>query len=299
MQQAQAKPAGRFAPTPSGPLHFGSLVSAIASYCHAKSKDAKWLVRIEDIDTPRVITGATENILRTLEIYGFEWDGEILYQSQRFEIYQHYLNQLIQQDFIYGCSCSRKKLQEQSQVSGPLGTIYGGYCRHTKLPLNNVKLRLNVESAGLVKFHDQHYGEISRNLEEEIGDIILKRKDGIYAYHLAVVIDDALQQINEIVRGADLLDSTCVHIYLNKLFSFSNAQYLHIPLIKNKDGDKLSKQTGASALPVDKPQIPLLKALQFLGQNTPQELASYKPEEILHYAVTHWDSKNIPITDRD
>ncbi len=293
MQPSVGITTGRFAPTPSGPLHFGSLVTAVASYCHAKSMKGKWLVRIEDLDTPRVTTGAADDILLAIEAFGFEWDDDVLYQSQRFQIYQGYLDELIQLGIVYGCNCSRKKLLEKPHHTGPLGTIYGGYCRHKHQQLNNIKLRLNTEQAGKIEFTDQYYGTINRDIDSEIGDIILKRQDGIYAYHLAVVIDDALQQVNYIVRGADLIDATCVHLYLNRLFGFPDAQYLHVPLVKNKYGEKLSKQSGATALSVENPEKLLLKALHILGQNTPAELSTYKPVEILQYAITHWDSKKI------
>lgn len=295
MHQFAEVTTGRFAPTPSGPLHFGSLVTAVASYCQAKSVNGNWLVRIEDLDTPRVIDGAADEILETLEHYGFEWDGEVLYQSQRFEIYQQYLEQLMEQDVVYGCSCSRKAIQEYPHRTGSLGIIYPGFCRQKKLNLKRLKLRLNIKPAGQVEFNDYHYGTIRRDMDSEIGDVILKRQDGIFAYHLAVVIDDALQQINEIVRGADLIDATCIHIYLNRLFGFSSAEYLHIPLILNEAGDKLSKQTGATALTSDSPGLKLIKALNILGQNTPTELSSYKPVEILKYAISHWDCRNIPV----
>lgn len=294
MQQSAGSRTGRFAPTPSGPLHFGSLVTAVASYCQTKSVNGQWLLRMEDLDTPRVVKGSADNILYTLEAFGFEWERDVLYQSQRFEIYQDFLQDLIQQGYVYACDCSRKSLSKDPVHTGPLGTIYPGYCRNKHLDLNSFKLRLNIESAGLIKFNDDHYGPFQLNLCSEAGDIILKRQDGIYAYHLAVVIDDALQKVNDIVRGADLLDATCIHLYLNKLLGFSSADYLHIPLVKNKIGVKLSKQTGAQGLVFEKSAEQLINALNFLGQNTPAELSSYKPTDILQYAISHWDSSKIP-----
>lgn len=284
---------GRFAPTPSGRLHFGSLVTAVASYCNTKSLGGEWLVRMEDLDTPRVVPGVADDILTTLECFGFVWDKSVIYQSQRFEIYQAYLDKLIRQGVVYGCSCSRKQLLQKNHKKGPLGTIYGSFCRLKNLSLSNSRLRLNVQQAGTISFIDQHYGSVQRVLVEEIGDFTLRRQDGIYAYHLAVVIDDALQQVNSIVRGADLLDASCVHIHLNQLLGFTTAQYLHIPLAKNNSGEKLSKQTGAPPLSNQHPQKMLLKALHFLGQQTPQELETYQPVEILQYAVEHWNSHKI------
>ncbi|MCK4708652.1 MAG: tRNA glutamyl-Q(34) synthetase GluQRS [Gammaproteobacteria bacterium] len=294
MQNQEAIITGRFAPTPSGPLHYGSLVSAVASYCHSKSVNGRWLLRIEDLDTPRVVTGAADSILQTLELYGFEWDGEILYQSQRFDIYEEFLQILIQQNLVYACSCSRKYLQQHPHQTGPLGAIYPGNCRHKQLDFKSLKLRLNIEPAGVIEFSDRHYGTIQQNMDKESGDFIIKRQDGIYAYHLAVVVDDALQKVNDIVRGADLLEASFIHIYLNSLLGFSSAEYLHVPLIKNKTGEKLSKQSGAEGLTLDNPGKQLVKALVFLGQNIPTELSSYKPADILHYAIEHWDSRKIP-----
>ena len=285
---------GRFAPTPSGPLHFGSLVTAVASYCHAKSVKGHWLLRIDDLDTPRVVKGASDNILATLEAYGFEWDKEVLYQSQRFEIYQEFLQILIQHDLVYACDCSRRYLKKNPHQTGPLGSIYPGNCRQKKLDFKSQKLRLNLDQAGTIEFNDLHYTTVRQNVSSEAGDFVIRRQDGIYAYHLAVVVDDAFQQVNEIVRGADLLETTGIHLYLNNLLGFSSAQYLHVPLIKNKRGQKLSKQTGAEALTLDKSAEQLVKALAFLGQNTPEELSFYKPADVLQYAIYHWDSRKIP-----
>lgn len=294
MEQSARTTTGRFAPTPSGQLHFGSLVAAVASYCHTKSTHGRWLLRIEDLDTPRVVKGSADNILHTLEAFGFEWEGEVLYQSQRFEIYQEFLQDLIKQGHVYACNCSRKSLLKKPHQTGPLGPIYPGYCRIKKLDINSFKLRLNIEPAGLIEFKDKFYGTFKLNLSSEVGDIVLKRLDGIYAYHLAVVIDDALQQVNNIVRGADLLGSTCIHIYLNKLLGFSTAEYLHIPLIKNKQGVKLSKQTGAQSIQIDNASAQLVSCLKFLGQNTVADLIHCRPDEILQYAIRQWDSSKIP-----
>ncbi len=294
MPQSTTIRTGRFAPTPSGPLHFGSLVAAVASYCHSKSIDGQWLMRIEDIDTPRVIKGSADNILQTLEKFGFEWDGEVLYQSQRFEIYEEYLQQLISTGLVYACNCSRKSLLKSPQHSGPLGKIYPGICRSRHLNLNPLKLRLNLEAAGLIEFNDSHFGPFKLDLTTEAGDIIVKRQDGVYAYHLAVIIDDAFQQVTDIVRGADLLASTSIHLHLNKLLGFPSAEYLHIPLIKCETGEKLSKQTGAKGLSVEIASKQLLDALSFLGQKTTTELYDCKPGDILKYATEHWDSTKIP-----
>lgn len=294
MPQPTTIKTGRFAPTPSGPLHFGSLVAAIASYCHSKSNNGQWLVRIEDLDTPRVIKGSADNILQTLETFGFEWDGEVLYQSQRFEIYEEYLQQLISTGLVYACNCSRRSLLNSPQHSGPLGKIYPGICRSKHLNLDPLKPRLNLQTAGSIEFNDIHFGPFKLDLANESGDIILKRQDGVYAYHLAVIIDDAFQQITDIVRGADLLASTTIHLHLNKLLGFQSAEYLHIPLVHCATGEKLSKQTGAKSLSVEIASKQLCDALSFLGQKTTTELYNCKPGDILKYATEHWDSTKIP-----
>ncbi len=285
---------GRFAPTPSGPLHFGSLVTALASYCQAKKQRGLWLLRMEDVDTPRVVAGSADDILFTLENYGFEWDGEVLYQSQRFPAYEEILQALIEKDIVYACECSRKYLQRHNLHYGPLGRIYPGFCRHKNLRPNNRSLRLNVETSTVMEFTDKHYGHYSLDLKQQVGDVVLKRVDGIYAYHLAVILDDAFQKVTEIVRGADLLEVSCIHLYLNRLAKLKDACYLHIPLIKNEFGKKLSKQTGAKAIDIKMTSENLIDALRFLGQKTEKPLRSAKPDEILNYAVGVWDSSRIP-----
>lgn len=285
---------GRFAPTPSGPLHFGSLVTAVASYCQTKSSHGEWMLRIEDLDTPRVVDGSADDILYTLEIFGFEWDGKVLYQSKRFEIYEQIVRQLIHQDVIYACTCSRKSLISKNLHYGPLGLIYPAYCRHKNFKLKDLSLRLNLEQAGAVLFTDRHYGPYKLDLKNQVGDIVLKRIDGVYAYHLAVVVDDAYQQINDIVRGVDLLEATCLHLYLNQLLGLPHADYLHIPLIRTPDGKKLSKQTGAKRLDNKKPREQILSALAFLGQDVQQDMTDMKPQDILNYACLQWDSGRIP-----
>jgi len=294
MQQNFSQITGRFAPTPSGPLHFGSLVTAVASYCHARSSGGRWLLRIEDVDTPRVVKGSSELILHTLEAFGFEWDGEVLYQSQQFDSYEEILQQLIQQKQLYRCRCSRKQLNRENLASGPLGRIYPATCRHLNLQNTSLSLRLNLETAGRIRFNDAHYGKFELDLTQQVGDVVLKRVDGIYAYHLAVVIDDHEQHINQIVRGSDLLEVSCIHLYLYQLLGYPVPVYLHIPVVKSSNGDKLSKQTGAAGLQNKQASIQLLDALSYLGQQHCREMASASPGEILHHAVQHWNPANIP-----
>jgi glutamyl-Q tRNA(Asp) synthetase len=286
---------GRFAPSPSGPLHFGSLVAALASYCESKSRQGRWLLRIEDVDTPRVVAGADEQILRDLEAFGFDWDATVSYQGDRFDQYQHYLDNLIDQGDGYACECSRRSLRELGIRSGPLGQIYPGLCRSKQLPIANHSIRLNTENAHTVSFVDQVYGEVSLNLPESVGDFVLKRVDNIFAYHLAVVVDDELQGINQIVRGADLLENTCLHIYLQQRLSFSTPEYMHIPLVNNAQGVKLSKQTGASALDYGQASTLLVAALRHLRQPVQQDLEQSNPSEILQWAVANWSPALIPV----
>ena len=286
---------GRFAPSPSGPLHFGSLVAALASYCEVKSRQGRWLLRIEDVDTGRVVAGAGEQILRDLETFGFEWDAAVSYQSDQFEQYQHYLDKLLEQGDCYACECSRRSLRQQGVASGPLGQIYPGLCRVKQLPVPEHSLRLNTENAQSVSFIDRVYGEMALNLPLSVGDFVLKRRDNIFAYHLAVVVDDELQGITQVVRGADLLENTCLHLYLQQRLSFATPEYMHIPLVNNAQGVKLSKQTGASALDHEHASALLVAALNHLGQAPQQELEHNKPREILQRAVANWNPASIPV----
>mgnify|MGYP000025274108 FL=1 len=290
---AHGKVIGRFAPTPSGPLHFGSLVTAVASYCHSRSQQGQWLLRIEDVDTPRVVKGATSQILTSLEAYGFEWDGEVLYQSSRFDYYESKLDELLNQQDCYACECSRKSLREKGVKSGLMGQIYPRICAEKNITPNNHSIRLNTESASISRFNDQIYGNFELNLNEQVGDFILKRVDGIYAYHLAVVLDDDSQNINQVMRGADLLLSTCLHLYLHQRFKLPTPQYLHLPLVIDSDGKKLSKQTGADAIDNNHPAASLISALKFLNQPTHTSWINLKPQVILQQATRYWDHKLI------
>lgn len=281
-------PTGRFAPTPSGALHFGSLVAALGSFCAARSQRGRWLVRIEDVDIPRVVPGASEQILRDLEAFGFDWDGEVVQQSSRCEEYRLALDKLWRQGDCFACECSRRALREQGVASGPLGQIYPGNCRAKSLPQSGHSIRLSTANAGGIGFHDQVYGWFSLALETQVGDFVLRRSDNIYAYHLAVVVDDELQGIDQVVRGADLLENTCLHIYLQQRLGFATPAYLHLPLVNNVDGFKLSKQTGAT--PLDHANAPrlLLAALRHLEQQPPAELEHESPPAILQWSVNNW-----------
>jgi len=290
---------GRFAPTPSGPLHFGSLVSALASYCQAKSQQGQWLVRIEDVDTPRVVDGSALQILSQLELFGFEWDGEIIYQSDQFERYEAATQRFLEQGNAFYCQCSRRGLRQAKARSGPLGLIYPGTCRTSQLDKQNHSIRINTESTGLTHYIDRLLGQVVIDIAEQIGDFVICRADKIYAYHLAVVMDDELQGINQVVRGADLLEATCVHLYLQHLLGFKPPEYLHVPLVRNDNGDKLSKQTVATALDTSQAATLLLDALRVLGQPIEPGLNRSTAREIVEQAVRSWDYRRIPLPKGD
>lgn len=285
---------GRFAPTPSGPLHFGSLVTAVASYCHAKSQQGQWLLRIEDVDTPRNVKGAADEILFAMEAFGFEWDGEIEYQSDQFEHYQAIIEHLLEDDHCYACECSRRTIREAHAHNSPLGLIYPGICRYKNLEINNHSIRINTTGKGKFSYLDQVYGKVEFDVEKQLGDFVLKRADSIYAYHLAVVVDDQRQHINQIVRGADLLEATCLHLFLQQLLGYRNPDYLHVPLVKNAQGVKLSKQTGAEAIDCSDKSSLLIKALVTLGQPVDKEMLHISTAEILDSAVSNWNHQCIP-----
>ena len=301
---------GRFAPSPTGPLHFGSLVAAVASYCDAKANNGKWLLRMEDLDTPREMVGAADDILCTLEAFGFEWDGAIIYQSRRAELYQNALQILKNHNLIYPCSCSRKEIADSSILTGIDGAIYPKTCFNKMLlsssqnsasekrapasRMNTGSWRINVDDSQNIRFLDAIQGEISQHLQTDIGDFILKRKDGIFAYQLAVVIDDCAQGVTHIVRGADLLDSTPRQIYLQQLLEFTTPTYAHVPVAVNAQGEKLSKQTLAKAITPETAPTLLFEALQFLGQDPPQEIKNATLAEVWRWAIANWTLGDVP-----
>lgn len=287
-------PTGRFAPTPSGALHFGSLIAAVASYCDVRAQNGRWLLRIEDVDTPRVVAGSAEQILRDLEAFGFDWDGPVLYQRDHFDHYRDALEQLLRQGDCYACQCSRRSLREAGVSSGPLGQIYPGLCRDLGLDTDNRSIRLSTATAGEIFFQDRVYGDFSLDLTRCVGDFVLRRNDAIYAYHLAVVVDDQLQGVDQVVRGADLLENTCLHLYLQQCLGFEHPEYMHLPLINNVDGVKLSKQTGAQPLDHRHPSRLLQAALRHLGQQPPGELESEAPASVLDWAWRHWNPERVP-----
>ena len=284
----------RFAPSPSGPLHFGSLIAAVGSYLQARSQQGEWLLRIEDVDTPRVVSGATQSILHTLVCYGLYWDGEIMYQSQRLDAYQAALDQLRDQGLAYPCTCSRREISQIARL-GYSGRIYPGLCRQgPRQPQRSARaIRLQTNNLKLC-FEDAVQGLYCQRLETDIGDFVIRRADGIFSYQLAVVVDDAAQGISDIVRGSDLLDSTPRQIYLQQLLGLPNPRYYHLPIIVDTAGFKLSKQTGAAALDDEHPVPALINALQFLGQQPPPSLQRAALSEVWHWALAHWQLERVP-----
>ncbi len=283
---------GRFAPSPTGPLHSGSLIAAVASYLQAKSLQGKWLLRIEDLDPPRELKGAADDIIRTLDHFGFEWDDQICYQSKRRERYEAILEQLQQQDHSYPCICSRTDIQAAGSMTA-FGIRYPGTCRQgiprTKTP-HSIRIRVTDKT---ISFADKIQGQYQQNLEHDVGDFIIKRADGQTAYQLAVVIDDAAQGITEIVRGSDLLDSTPRQIYLQQLLGYPTPDYAHIPVIVNRHGEKLSKQTGASAIDTESAGATLVHALCYLNHQVPQSLQLAPVSEIWQWAIEHWQLQQV------
>ena len=274
---------GRFAPSPSGPLHFGSLIAALGSYLRAHSLQGKWLVRIEDIDPPREIAGASSDILRTLEAYGLHWDGTPLYQSQRLDVYQQTIDNLLQQNKAYFCQCSRKIIQT-------MGGLYNGQCGQLKNKLDSGAIRIR-NTAKITHFDDALLGRIDVDANFASEDFIIKRSDGLYAYQLAVVLDDAFQGITEVVRGSDLLEASCRQLSLFEALQLPNPTWLHLPLACAEKGLKLSKQNHAPAIDCTHPQASINAALHFLGQKS---VDIDSPSTMLKQAVKQFSLKNVP-----
>jgi glutamyl-Q tRNA(Asp) synthetase len=312
------RPTGRFAPSPTGPLHLGSLVAAVGSWLFAGSKEGRWLVRMEDLDAPRVVPGAAEAILRSLERYGLTWDGEVVFQSKRLEHYDRAFEDLLRRKEVYACACSRADLlraasapapgdeereegrdlpNEEERASGgssaPPTSIYPGTCREGLPPGRAARsFRFRVPS-GLFTFEDLLFGSLSESVEHAVGDFVVKRADGPFAYQLAVVVDDAAQGVTEVVRGADLLSSTARQVALQRALGRPTPAYAHLPLVLGPDGSKLGKRDGA--LPLDtldegRVRETLALALRILGQSP----VDGTPGEMLAEAVRRFEPRAVP-----
>lgn len=278
---------GRFAPSPSGDLHFGSLIAALGSYLQARAQRGRWLVRIEDLDPPREVAGAADRILAALERYGLHWDSAVLYQSQRHDAYRAALDWLAQQGLSYACTCTRRRIQQ-------LGGIYDGHCRSLGRSPRGAAIRLR-QSQPIYHFHDRLRGELlaNRTLAEE--DFIIHRRDGLFAYNLAVVVDDHFQGVTEIVRGADLIEPTVRQIALYQRLAAAVPGYIHLPLALNAAGDKLSKQNHAAPLPDGDPRPTLAAALKFLRQPLPESWQDLPLTGLLSWAIEHWELSRVPV----
>ena len=285
---------GRFAPSPTGLLHIGSLLTAVASYADARSNGGKWLVRMEDLDPPREMPGAASHILHTLEAFGFEWDGEVAYQSCRYALYEETLCRLKTAGLVYPCHCSRKDWQTGAR-RGADGFVYNGRCRHPgQRPAPQGKQpawRIRVPDR-VIGFSDGIVGGYTQNLAGDIGDFVLLRADGYWAYQLAVVADDAKQGITHIVRGQDLLVSTPRQIYLQQCLGVPTPRYAHLPLLTNAQGQKWSKQTLAPALDLNRREQLLRQVFRYL--NLPEAPETDRPAELLDWAVADWDMDKVP-----
>lgn len=280
---------GRFAPSPTGAPHFGTLLGALASYLHARATGAQWYVRIEDLDEDRTVPGAADEMLRALEAFGLHWDGEVRYQSQRNLAYEAVLENLLDQQQAFPCGCSRRDLR--AAPMGLDGPVYPGTCRSGLSTERSVRsYRLKVDDARIT-FDDNVQGRQVQDVAREVGDFVIRRADGYFAYQLAVVVDDADQGMTQIVRGADLLGSTARQIYLQRQLGYPTPDYLHFPLVLGPDGKKLSKSAQAPALGYRRPDVTLMHALTVLGQTPPEGLSA---AELLIWATQHWDTTRIP-----
>lgn len=284
---------GRFAPSPTGPLHLGSLIAAMASYLDARMHGGQWLVRMEDLDPPREMPGAADSILRTLEACGFEWDEAVWYQSRRSEIYQGHIERLLETGLAFHCGCSRRDIREHAVV-GPEGPIYPGTCRDG-VPAGRKPRTVRLRVADTeIRLEDRLQGRLRQNLARELGDFVIRRADGLFAYQLAVVVDDAAQGITDVVRGSDLLSSTPRQCWLQSQLALPRPRYMHIPVAVNAAGAKLSKQTHAPALDPTDPVPALWQAAAFLGLEPPEPLRAASVRTFWEWALAHWQPDALP-----
>lgn len=281
---------GRFAPSPTGALHYGSLVTAVGSYCMARRQGGRWLLRMEDLDTPRVVPGSADEILHTLEILGFDWDAEVLWQSRRTLAYEAALDELLAKGLVFACGCSRKEILASAPHPGEEGPVYPGTCRQGLAPGRHPRAQRIRVPESAVGFCDGVFGPLEQRLSDAVGDFVLRRADGVFAYQLAAVVDDAESGVNQVVRGADLLLSTPRQIYLLECLELPVPRYLHLPLALSPGGEKISKRHGTfGVLTKQQGGEALWRVLRFLGQPVPDELFGAAPKELLAWGVAHFD----------
>jgi glutamyl-Q tRNA(Asp) synthetase len=283
---------GRFAPSPTGPLHEGSLAAAVASFLQARAQGGTWLVRMENLDPPRETKGAVDNILQTLEAFGLWWDETVVYQNKRLTLYEDALVELQRAGFVYACTCTRKEIAD-SNLRGIEGPVYPGTCQTKR---NNTQAQHAwrvLTNRSTISFDDLWQGRVERELEKAYGDFVVKRADGFFAYQLASAVDDAEQKITEVVRGADLIDSTPRQIHLQRLLNLPTPRYAHHPVAVNAQGEKLSKQTYAPAVDAKNPLPALVRALTFLGQSPPTDLREGDLKTFWGWAIGNWKPQNV------
>jgi len=284
---------GRFAPSPTGPLHFGSLVAAVGSYLEARTRGGDWRVRMEDPDPPRVVPGAADEILRALDACGMHWDGDVVRQSARSAAYHSALHRLRARGMVYSCACSRREIAD-SAIAGIEGLVYTGTCRSGVPHGKRARAQRVMTCGAVIAFDDALQGRVEHDLEKDFGDFVLYRADRVYAYQLAVVIDDAEQGITDVVRGSDLLDSTSRQIHLQRLLGLPTPHYAHLPVAVGETGEKLSKQTLAAPVDADRPVPALAAALAFLGQRPPADLARASHSDFWQWALMNWNLARVP-----
>ena len=284
-RQRDSRGRGRFAPSPTGELHFGSIIAAVASFLDARSRGDEWLVRIDDIDAPRIASGAIAAILRELERLGLLWDGEIVYQSTRTEFYAAALEELRSRDLCFPCACTRREVG---------GRVYPGICRDG-VPSGRTARSVRVRvGAGSTEIEDLVQGGCRQDLERDIGDFIVHRSDGVFAYHLATAFDDTEQVITRVVRGADLLLSTLRQVFVQDLLSRPRPEYAHVPVATNRQGEKLSKHTAAPPTRLRPASVVICDALRFLHHSSPAQLVGAPPEEVWSWATGEWELERVP-----
>lgn len=283
---------GRYAPSPTGRLHFGSLIAAVASFCQARAQGGRWLLRIDDLDTPRVVRGADIAILETLAAFGLRHDGVVLYQSERLGAYTAAIERLKRSALAFDCGCTRR--EARAGPPGIEGPIYPGTCRAgLRAGRTPRSIRLKVSDTR-IELADLYQGRYSQNLAAEIGDFVIRRADGVTAYQLATVLDDAEQGVNEVVRGADLLSSTPRQMWIHRCLGLAVPRYAHVPIIVDDAGEKLGKRNGALGLDPSARQAQWIECLALLGQRPPASLASRSVSAIVHWAVDNWEPAAVP-----